>query len=46
MAHFESWQRLRNMAAVGNEDKVFSSWNKTKKNRLTVIVNLFLNLWR
>lgn len=46
MAHFESWQRLRIMAAVVNEDKVFSSWDKTKKNRLTVIVNLFLNLWR
>lgn len=45
MAHFESWQRLRIMAAVVNEDKVFSRRNKTK-NRLTVIVNLFLNLWR
>lgn len=45
MAHFESWQRLRIMAAVVNEDKVFSNRNKTK-NRLTVIVNLFLNLWR
>ena len=31
MAHFESWQRLRIMAAVVNEDKVFSSRNKTKK---------------
>lgn len=45
MAHFESWQRLRIMAAVVNEDKVFSNRNK-QKNRLTVIVNLFLNLWR
>lgn len=45
MAHFESWQLLRIMAAVVNEDKVFTSWDKTK-NRLTVIVNLFLNLWR
>lgn len=45
MAHFESWQRLRIMAAVVNADKVFSGRNKTK-NRLTVIVNLFLNLWR
>lgn len=45
MAHFESWQRLHIMEAVVNEDKVFSSRNKTK-NRLTVIVNLFLNLWR
>lgn len=44
MAHFESWQRLRIMAAVVNEDKVFTSRNK--KNRLTVIVNLFHNLWR
>ena len=31
MAHFESWQRLRIMAAVGNEDKVFTSRDKTKK---------------
>lgn len=31
MAHFESWQRLRIMATVVNEDKVFSSRNKTKK---------------
>ena len=31
MAHFESWQRLRIMAAVVNEDKVFSSRNKQKK---------------
>ena len=31
MAHFESWQRLRIMAAVVNEDKVFSSKNKQKK---------------
>ena len=45
MAHFESWQRLRIMAAGVNEDKVFTSWDKTK-NRLTVTVNLFLNLWR
>lgn len=45
MAHFESWHRLRIMAAVVNADKVFSSRNK-QKNRLTVIVNLFLNLWR
>ena len=45
MAHFESWQRLRIIAAVGNEDKVFRRRNK-QKNRLTAIVNLFLNLWR
>ena len=45
MAHFESWQLLRIMAAVVNEDKVFTSW-ENKKNRLTVIVNLFLKLWR
>lgn len=45
MAHFESWQRLRIMAAVVNADKVFTSWDKTK-NRLTMIVNLFHNLWR
>lgn len=45
MAHFESWQRLRSMAAVVNADKVFSRRNK-QKNRLTIIVNLFLNLWR
>ena len=45
MAHFESWQQLRIMAAEVNEDKVFTSWDKTK-NRLTVIVNLFHNLWR
>ena len=31
MAHFESWQRLRIMAAVVNEDKVFTSRDKTKK---------------
>lgn len=31
MAHFEFWQRLRNMAAVVKEDKVFTSWDKTKK---------------
>ena len=31
MAHFESWQRLRIMAAVVNEDKVFTSRNKQKK---------------
>lgn len=31
MAHFESWQRLRIMAAVVNEDKVFINWDKTKK---------------
>ena len=31
MAHFESWQLLRIMAAVVNEDKVFTSWDKTKK---------------
>ena len=31
MAHFESWQRLRIMAAVVNEDKVFSSRDKQKK---------------
>lgn len=46
MVHFEFWQRLRIMAAAGNADKVFTLWDKTKKNRLTVIVNLFLNLWR
>lgn len=46
MAHFESWQRLRIMAAVVNEDKLFTSRDKTKKNRLTAIVNLFLKLWR
>lgn len=45
MAHFESWQLLRIMAAVVNADKVLSSRNK-QKNRLTVIVNLFHNLWR
>ena len=45
MVHFEFWQRLRIMAAVVNEDKVFTSWDKTK-NRLTMIVNLFHNLWR
>lgn len=45
MAHFESWQRLRIMAAAVNADKVFTSWDKTR-NRLTMIVNLFLNLWR
>lgn len=31
MAHFESWQRLRILAAVVNEDKVFTSSDKTKK---------------
>ena len=31
MAHFESWQRLSIMAAVVNEDKVYSSRNKQKK---------------
>lgn len=31
MAHFESWQQLRIMAAAVNEDKVFTSWDKTKK---------------
>ena len=31
MAHFESWQRLSIKAAVGNEDKLFSSRNKQKK---------------
>ena len=31
MAHFESWQRLRIMAAVVNADKVFTSRNKQKK---------------
>ena len=31
MALFESWQRLRIMAAVTNEDKLFSSRNKQKK---------------
>ncbi len=31
MALFESWQRLRIMAAGVNEDKVFTSWDKTKK---------------
>ena len=31
MAHFESWQRLRIMASVVNEDKVFSSRDKQKK---------------
>ena len=31
MAHFESWQRLRIIAAVVNEDKVFSRRNKQKK---------------
>lgn len=45
MAHFESWQRLRIMAAVVNADKVLSDRNK-QKNRLTVTVNLFHNLWR
>lgn len=45
MVHFEIWQRLRIMAAVVNADKVFTSWDKTK-NRLTMIVNLFHNLWR
>ena len=45
MVHFEFWQRLRIMAAVVNADKVFTSWDKTK-NILTMIVNLFHNLWR
>ena len=31
MAHFESWQRLRIMAAAGNADKVLSDRNKQKK---------------
>ena len=31
MAHFESWQQLRIMAAVVNADKVFTSRNKQKK---------------
>lgn len=31
MAHFESWQLLRIMAAVVKEDKVFTRWDKTKK---------------
>lgn len=31
MAHFESWQRLRIMAAVVNADKVLSDRNKQKK---------------
>ena len=31
MAHFESWQLLRIMAAAENADKVFTSWDKTKK---------------
>ena len=31
MAHFESWQRLRIIAAVVNADKVFSRRNKQKK---------------
>lgn len=31
MAHFESWQRFRIMAAVVNADKVFTIWDKTKK---------------
>ena len=31
MAHFESWQQLRIMAAWVNADKVFTSWDKTKK---------------
>lgn len=45
MVHFEFWQRLRIMEAVVNADKVFTSWDKTK-NRLTMIENLFHNLWR
>lgn len=45
MVHFEFWQRLSIMAAVVNADKMLSDRNK-QKNRLTVIVNLFLNLWR
>ena len=45
MAHFESWQRLRIMAAEVNVRKVVTSREK-RKNRLTVIVNLFPNLWR
>ena len=31
MAHFESWQWLRIMAAGVNADKMFSSRNKQKK---------------
>ncbi len=31
MAHFESWQRLRIMAAGVNADKVFTIRNKQKK---------------
>ena len=31
MVHFEIWHRLRIMAAVVNEDKLFSSRNKQKK---------------
>lgn len=31
MAHFESWQRLRIMVAVVNEDKEFTSREKQKK---------------
>ena len=31
MAHFESWQQIRNMAAVVSADKVFSDRNKQKK---------------
>ena len=31
MVHFEFWQRLRIMAAVVNEDKVFTSRSKRKK---------------
>ncbi len=31
MVNFEFWQRLRIMAAVENEDKVFTSWENKKK---------------
>lgn len=31
MAHFESWRRLRIMAAVVKADKVLSDRNKQKK---------------
>ena len=31
MAHFGSWQWPRIMAAEVNEDKVFTNWDKTKK---------------
>ena len=38
MAHFESWQRLRIIAAVVNEDKVLSD---VKKNNLLQIRRRF-----